>query len=110
MRCRRAWQTEAAPGSEPERRPRGGGCSAESTQGRGSPAARAVSEGPRQRRRDFPPLLNFPSGPRGQVLQPWELLQPCGSATLPRLRAPGAAQPGTFAGAGPGKSGYIRMV
>lgn len=82
MRCRRAWQTEAAPESEPERRPRGGGCSADSTQGRGSPAAGAVSEGPRQRWRDFPPLLNLPSGPRGQVPQPWELLQPCGSATL----------------------------
>lgn len=110
MRCRREWQTEAAPESEPERRPRGGGCSADSTQGRGSPAAGAVSEGPRQRWRDFPPLLHFPSGPRGQVLQPWELLQPCRSATLPCLPVPGAAQPGTFAGAGLGELGYRRMV
>ena len=100
MRCRRRWQTEAALGSEPERRPGGGSCScsADSTQGKASPAPGAVSEGPR----GFPPPLNFPFTPRGQTLQPvGNFLQPCRSATLPRLPTREAVAGARCCSAGP---------
>lgn len=35
-RCGREWQTEEVPGSEPERRPHGSGCSADTNQGKGT--------------------------------------------------------------------------